>query len=187
MSHHKGGLVAKSSDNAAEFCCDADLICRRVLHLAVFFSCRVWHVLGPQAFLNINFDKDAGCSRPERLLCIRKSSLPYTSSDSSDSSVESKRKAPQSATNGLGFWTSPTLSDIGIRVYVLLKRKNTSSFFVQIIYIYNIYIWCRVARPWDPPPRREGGRVIMLPPYTKQMHYPPPPCGTVVLPECRGK
>ena len=70
------------------------------------------------------------------------------------------------------------------------------------------YIWCRVAGPWDPPPR-EGGRVTTpRPPLwycgtsrvswqsSRQQNMfqinnkyttPAPPCGTVVLLECRGK
>ena len=66
----------------------------------------------------------------------------------------------------------PVYSNMRYSVGGLRSFKSLLSIFGCL---YRNYIWCRVAGPWDPPPRRGKG------------HYPPPPpCGTVVLLECRG-
>ena len=83
----------------------------------------------------------------------------------------------------------------------MIEPFKTTTKLRKSHYIY-IYIWCRVAGPWDPPPR-EGGRVTTpRPPLwycgtsrvswqsSRQQNMfqinnkyttPAPPCGTVVL------
>ena len=92
---------------------------------------------------------------------------------------------------------------VQISTFSFLEGTKGSSWGVSILYY--IYIWCRVAGPWDPPPAKGEGS---LPPRwycstsrvswqaSRQQNMfqinnkyttPASPCGTVVLLECRGK